>query len=116
MESRAGFLKEEKIAHDAEPLGKDACVSSCRLQQISDSANSELQIRRMKIQVSKIAMRRFAGLKIVLVAALRHDDFCRRDRLADMALGVIGDVHEQAGNRGGQLFLSHRATFVQLLC
>ena len=43
------------------------------------------------------------------MTSFREDNLCGRDRLADVALGVVGDVNEKAAECGWQGFLADRA-------
>jgi hypothetical protein len=45
---------------------------------------------------------------------LRDYDFRRGNRLADMPLGVIGQVHQQPSNRGWELFPADFPLFIEL--
>jgi len=44
---------------------------------------------------------------------LGEENFCSGDGLADVALSVIGDVDEQAGDGGWQLFAADVTDFLQ---
>lgn len=109
------LLRQKKFACDAEPLRKDACVSSSARWQ---AGNQNELMRGWVSAMNEPCAARF-DLKFVVTVliptALRQHDFGCGDRLANMALRVIGHVDQQPGDGRWQLFLSHSAMLVQLL-
>ena len=54
------------------------------------------------------------GYGIFRLAAFGEEDFCGGDRLADVALGVVGNVNEKAAERGWQRFLADGADLLEV--
>ena len=54
------------------------------------------------------------GYGIFRLAAFGEEDFCGGDRLADVALGVVGAVDEQAADGGGQSFAADTAGLIEV--